>query len=117
MRQYKDDFKAERRDRESAHGALDYDFQQLMDQLSSAKQENECLKQEIVSAKREAKECKDGYQMLCQEVQSKSSQVKQYAKEVDRLKRAVSQIYESCNEFYLNVHCINNSASGGTWTR
>ena len=92
MRQYQVDFKAERHDRESAHGVMDCDFQQLMDQLSLAKQENGSIKQELVSAKREATECRDEYQVLCQEVQSKSSQVKQYAKEVDRLKRAVSLI-------------------------
>ena len=84
MRQYQDDFKAERHDRESAHG--------VMDQLSLAKQENGSIKQDLVSARREAKECRYEYQVLCQEVQSKSSQVKQYAKEVDRLKRAVSLI-------------------------
>ena len=64
--------------------------QQMRDQLATVKQLNEKLHLEVESAKRETMEHKDECEVLRQEMRAKSSQVKQYAKEVDRLKKAVS---------------------------
>ena len=100
MKQYKEDFKEERRDKESAHNLLadlevacdegrkKSNLEQLKEQLSAAMQTNKELHQEMESVKREAVEERE---TLRHEIQAKSSQVKQYAKEVDRLKQAVCQ--------------------------
>ena len=98
MKQYRDDFKAERRDRESAHSIIadlekhsvrDCDENHLKNQLCLAEQRCESLSQELTSARGEMEDCRHECQMLRHQLQSKSSQVKQYAKEVDRLKQAV----------------------------
>ena len=98
---------AERRGPECAHSVianLDTDcvrcreensYHQIKDQLMAMEQLNERLHQEVESFKKEAMKYKDECKTLRQEMQAKSSQVKQYAKEVDRLKKVVSLLMAS----------------------
>ena len=96
---YMADFKEERQDREKAHdqtadlekkvAQLTEELEQERNQLAEHQQSmsaielvNEKLHQEVHTARGEC-------QRLQEETQAKSSQVKQYAKEVDRLKKQV----------------------------
>ena len=97
MKQYQEDFRQERQDRETAHGLIadmekecikDGDYQQLSDRLREAEEANKLLLDDLETVRREAREEQE---MVHQEMQAKSSQVKQYAKENDRLKKAVNK--------------------------
>ena len=100
MKQYQDDFRQEREDRETAHGLIAdmekecikggemSNYQQLSDRLREMEEANKRLLEDLETVRREAREEQE---MVHQEMQAKSSQVKQYAKENDRLKKAVNK--------------------------
>ena len=126
---YKADFDRERQDRAEAHsrmadlekkgarvkGQIELEREAYHREHQDLKHDYQIVRSQLEQHKQALSAVEEANDNLIQDIQAKSSQVKQYAKEVDRLKREVRDKYSN-NEFSLHSALIPSHNNYITFT-
>lgn len=107
---YKADFEQERQDRIQAHSMMaemekestKYEGQMELDDYEELKHNYQIVNNQLAKHQESLSMVEQVNDTLRQEIQAKSSQVKQYAKEVDRLKRKVRNTVEPLSNRHIS---------------